>query len=187
MTYSQQIKNEFCQCKLHCKRCAGALLYGMLLFGKGGEGRTVSFTTENKEAAYLFAHTVIDLTGAIVTVAEPDLRVKNKRPQYSVTVDDENYADTIRRLFWKNGKEDHGWIQPEMVGRECCAMAFLRGAYLACGTMIDPAKEYHLEFAVASESLCDDLIGLVDEYDLDFRKSVRMKKLIVYTKESNQI
>lgn len=202
MSYSQEIKKEMCDGKLPCKHCAKALLYGIILFSRGISGQAgdnpAILTTENRNAASLFAHTIVDLTGAIVTVKDPDRAQfgndtgnanggNGKRLSYAVILEDEADAHILLRLFFPDGKIDRSKISPAFVRKECCAISFLRGAYLACGTMVNPEKEYHLEFGTSSEPLCDDLLELLDEYDLRFHKSFRGKSFLAYTKESNQI
>lgn len=185
-SFSQRVKNELCTAKLPCKGCEQALLYGMLLFSRSMPEHGVSFNTENRASAELFTRAVIDLTGSIVTVTEPDLRNRTTRPIYSVTLEDDRDAAKIASLFFLTERENR-WIHPELFRKGCCEIAFLRGAYLACGTMINPEKEYHLEFDVGEESLCLELQELLERYGLEFRHTLRVRRHVLYIKESEQL
>lgn len=183
MSYSQDLKNELCRKPPHCKSCPEALFYGMLLFSRSPGWDQALFVSENRCSAALFAQTAAELTGAIVTLRDPE-RISH-RPAYMVWLEDDESREALLNRFFPDGDRDS--IRPERLRKECCAMAFLRGAYLACGTMSDPQGEYHLEFGVPSEALGGDLMELLELYDLDFRPSIRGKSPIVYAKESNQI
>ncbi len=76
---------------------------------------------------------------------------------------------------------------------ECpdCKSAFIAGAFCACGSVSDPAKEYHLEFCVSSKMLCADLMSLFREVDMDIdirpKEIARKYSNVVYIKESGRI
>ena len=63
---------------------------------------------------------------------------------------------------------------------------FLGGAFLACGNITDPQKEYHLEFVTKDPELADILEELVGEIT-PCRRSARKNVQIVYLKDSEQI
>lgn len=191
--FSQQVKTELCAAKFGCRDCEEALLYGMLLFTRGIAPDAILFNTENRAAAHLFTRACVDLFQAIVTVTEPDFRQRTSRPIYSVSVADPDAAAGIVRHFFPDGDPaaERG-IDTELFQSECCLLSFLRGAYLACGTMISPEKEYHLEFSVFDANLCEELSHLLEECELHFRQTTRSKNSsgrthVLYVKESEQI
>ena len=69
----------------------------------------------------------------------------------------------------------------------CCFAAFIRGAFLACGTVTNPEKEYHLEFSVSSKNLCDDIIKIFNEYDPVPKVTQRSGSYTAYFKNSTDI
>lgn len=64
---------------------------------------------------------------------------------------------------------------------------FLRGAFLACGSMTDPGKHYHLELVCDSELKADILQRAAGRLGLSFRISRRKNLNVVYLKEGEQI
>jgi DNA-binding protein WhiA len=64
---------------------------------------------------------------------------------------------------------------------------FLRGAYLVCGSLTDPNKEYHMEFGVSYMNLSRDLSTLIGEVLSQPKSTVRRGAYIVYYKESENI
>lgn len=64
---------------------------------------------------------------------------------------------------------------------------FLGGVFLACGSMTDPKKGYHLEFTVPTEELCDDLEQLLNNIDVHPSRMKRRYSHALYLKNSEEI
>ena len=69
----------------------------------------------------------------------------------------------------------------------CCKRAFLRGAFLASGSVSDPDKGYHLEFVCADSSKADQIVKLCRDFEINARKTLRRDETIVYVKEGEMI
>jgi len=79
-------------------------------------------------------------------------------------------------------------INPELIENQCCARAYLRGAFLASGSVNDPERSsYHLEITVFDQELAEDIKNLFNRFDLNARTLKRKKGYIVYIKESEKI
>ena len=79
-------------------------------------------------------------------------------------------------------------IYQGIVKNKCCKKAYLRGMFLASGTVIDPAKGYDLEFVVNTSDLAKDLKKLISSFvDLDCRIQERGKKYVVYMKKADYV
>ncbi|MDR2558983.1 MAG: DNA-binding protein WhiA [Oscillospiraceae bacterium] len=64
---------------------------------------------------------------------------------------------------------------------------FLRGVFLARGTVSDPSQNYHLEINIPDESKADTLFTLITESGILIKKGVRKGRPILYIKESELI
>ena len=64
---------------------------------------------------------------------------------------------------------------------------FLAGAFLSCGSMTEPMKEYHLEFAVSSSELAYDLAELLNDVGVKAKTAERKNDYVIYMKESESI
>ena len=69
----------------------------------------------------------------------------------------------------------------------CCKRAFLRGAFLASGSMSDPGKSDHFEIVCNTLERAQYLCGLMQDFELDARIVRRKKNIIVYLKEGDRI
>lgn len=74
-----------------------------------------------------------------------------------------------------------------LVQMSCCRRAFIRGAFLASGSISNPEKSYHFEIVCASEARAVQLQALIGAFDLDAKIVQRKKHFIVYIKEGAQI
>ena len=84
----------------------------------------------------------------------------------------------------------HGFDEPVnnmLIKNACCRRAFLRGTFLCCGSMSDPAKGYHLEMAVDSMEKAIQLQDVLKDFDLDAKIVLRKKYYVVYLKEGANI
>lgn len=74
-----------------------------------------------------------------------------------------------------------------LIKNSCCRRAFLRGAFLAAGSMSDPEKSYHLEFVCGSEHQAVQLQEILFDFRIEARIIVRKNHYIVYIKEGSGI
>lgn len=79
-------------------------------------------------------------------------------------------------------------INPEIVASNCCKRAYLRGAFMAGGSVNNPeGSSYHLEISSMYEEHCKALVDLANEFELNARCIERKKGFIFYIKEGEKI
>ncbi|MBS6194892.1 MAG: DNA-binding protein WhiA [Clostridiales bacterium] len=83
--------------------------------------------------------------------------------------------------------EDLSTMNRLVVQGDCCKRAFLRGTFLAAGSISDPEKSYHLEIVCAGEERAVQVQFILHEFGLDARIVGRKKNQVVYLKEGSQI
>lgn len=74
-----------------------------------------------------------------------------------------------------------------VVQQSCCKRAFIRGAFLASGSMSDPKKSYHFEIVCATMEKAIQLENLINSFEMDAKIVPRKKSFVVYLKEGSQI
>ena len=166
MSFSADIKNELCgvtptQC------CLKAEAFGLLLFGRSFSLNDISFMTEQKSVAMRYCDTVRTLTGVIPVIS------CSKAGNYKIRIESPEDRKKLLLFFGYNGKElalRVNFSNFENNDEECCFKSFIRGAFLACGSVSNPEKDYHLEFSVAKSKLCDDLMTVIEEAGLKGEK-----------------
>ena len=78
-------------------------------------------------------------------------------------------------------------VQNVVIPQSCCRRAFIRGAFLASGSLSDPEKFYHFEIVCATEEKAKQLQGIIATFDLEAKIVKRKRYYIVYIKEGSQI
>jgi len=72
---------------------------------------------------------------------------------------------------------------------ECadCRAAFLRGAFLSCGTVSDPHRSFHFEFLLSDACVADTLSTVLGEAGYPPRRTVRAKTVGLYYKDGGTV
>ncbi|WP_100010481.1 DNA-binding protein WhiA [Lentibacillus sediminis] len=79
-------------------------------------------------------------------------------------------------------------ISPKYLEKDCCRKAYLRGAFLAGGSMNNPeTSSYHLEIFNYHQEHNDALCELLNTFGLNARELERKNGYIVYLKEAEKI
>lgn len=69
----------------------------------------------------------------------------------------------------------------------CCRRAFIRGAFLAGGSISDPNKSYHFEIVCRTLEQAEQLRDVINSFDMEAKIVERKKYEVVYLKEGSQI
>ena len=78
-------------------------------------------------------------------------------------------------------------IVPDLVKKDCCRKAYLRGAFLGGGSVNNPEGTYHLEIITDNQKHAQDLALLMQSFNLPAKVSPRKNWYVVYLKGSEQI
>ena len=110
------------------------------------------------------------------------------------TVGIRRHEDALRVLRAAKLLDRHGEIGENLslannvvIQQNCCKRAFIRGAFLAAGSISDPERFYHFEIACTTEGKAVQLQGLIRSFGLDARIIQRKRYYVVYIKEGSQI
>lgn len=109
---------------------------------------------------------------------------KGKIHHYRIVVRDEKLVD---ELLEHAILQDDSRFRAEILKKDCCRRAFIRGAFLAAGSMSNPGKSYHFEIVCRHETQADNLCRLICQYGIGAKIVVRKNRYVVYVKESEGI
>ncbi len=85
-----------------------------------------------------------------------------------------------------DGEEQYR-IPADVVAEDCCKRAFIKGAFLGGGTVINPQKTYNLELTTPYPGLAKDMQELLQETGFFFKSVKRKSKEVLYLKNSESI
>ena len=78
-------------------------------------------------------------------------------------------------------------IRDTIVQAVCCKRAYIRGAFIASGSMSDPSKSYHFEIVCNDENQAEHLKEMMNSFGVDAKLVQRKRTYVVYLKEGSQI
>lgn len=79
-------------------------------------------------------------------------------------------------------------IAKHLIEYDCCKRAYLRGAFLAGGSVNNPeTSSYHFEICTLDEEHAEDLKDLLNTFELNARVLQRKRGYITYIKEAEKI
>ncbi len=115
-----------------------------------------------------------------------------KNRTYTVAV--RRNQDAVRvlqaaRLLGDDGDvcENMSVVKNLIIQNSCCRRAFIRGAFLAAGSLSDPEKFYHFEIVCSCEEKAEQLREIIGTFSIEAKIVVRKKYYVVYIKEGSQI
>lgn len=97
-------------------------------------------------------------------------------------------ADGERTVKTGGAGKDRAIVPDRIVIRlACCKRAYLRGAFIAAGSVSDPEKEYHFEIVSPGKAQAAILTEIASYFDIDAKIIDRKRFRVVYVKDSEQI
>lgn len=181
MSFCSELKTELCAVKLqNC--CNVAECYGMFLFGQSFSFKEIFHRTQQKDIAKLYSSMLKNNFAVLTSIRIGGEKVKN----YSVGINTPAECSRVMEAF---GYESHDTlsINRDVFKKECCFGAFIRGAFLSCGQMSDPFKNYHAEFVIRDLSLALEFYELLAERGLSPLRSMRRNSMVIYFNKSETI
>ena len=184
MSFSSNVKAELCKDSLSKKSCAVAEGYGVLLYCNTFSSTEIRIITESRDFAARLPRLFKKAFG-ITFDQEPAAHDRGKL-QFAISSEDK-----ISRIFetlqmdLKASLTLH--VNFGMLEEEAECMAYLRGAFLAGGSVTDPAKRYHLEMTTSHYKVSRETCALLIECGFSPKELSRGGNNILYFKQSDYI
>lgn len=196
MSFSGNVKEELSKNWNTARHCQIAELAALIsicgsIVVDSQDRSSVKIHSENLSVARK-SFTLIEKTFNI----EADISIRRNIAKQSVSyvVIVKRHEDALRILQatklideYKAGFEELQVVSPLVVQQTCCKRAFIRGAFLAAGSMSDPNKSYHFEIVCASEQLAWQIQEIICSFSMDAKIVRRKRSYVVYLKEGSQI
>lgn len=125
--------------------------------------------------------------------AQVELLVRKKMRLKKNNVYIVRLADSAKEILedlriLKEGFEFVQDISEDLIKRKCCKRSYLRGAFLAGGSVNNPeTSSYHLEISSLYKEHNDALCELMNTFRLNSKTLERKKGFIIYLKEAEKI
>ncbi len=195
MSFTKKVKNELARVYDTMECCQLAELVSLVKVAGNvyvGTDYHLSLALETENPA--IARKVYKLTKSLFDIKkEVSVRRRLRLKQsivYTVRMIPQKEAKgvlkTLGVVFTPDGF--HVQSQSDCLRKKCCQRAYLRGAFLGCGTLADPErKTYHLEMIVKDDENHKIICELMINFGLKPKTLIKREKNIIYLKESEQI
>jgi hypothetical protein len=197
MSFSGDVKEELARqlsTSRHCQLAELAAIFGMngKITTNDSHQTVLRISTENVALARK-CYTLMKEAFQIQT--ELDIRsnhVLGKNHSYVIMVEEQADVERILQAFKlidDKGQPilDVAIVNRQLILHDCCKRAFLRGCFLASGSMSDPEKFYHFEIVCDTMKEAMQLCDIMGSFGMDAKIVERKHHFVVYLKEGTQI
>lgn len=192
MSFTAEVKDELARVAPVCSHCEKATLAALVriegtLF-LGGQGKyRIEVATDVPSVARLIIKLLHEIYH-LKTELTVRRSVLHKTPNYLIEVPSQQHlTDSLRDMGVLSDEGLELGIRPDLVEKQCCAAAYLRGAFLGSGFVANPRGDFHFEITVESEELAEDLVGLMAAKGINARVMRRRSLFMVYLKSGSAI
>ena len=169
MSFSSEVKTELAKHLGKSRHCQIAELAALIAF----EGRIPAAESENRLLMQKYQLLLAELFHIEEIHTEEEARsVFSTVKMYNDVTGEAEPEDTVKGL---------------LIQQSCCKRAYIRGAFLAGGSISDPNKSYHFEIVCRSIPQAGQLRDVINSFDMDAKIVARKKYQVVYLKEGSQI
>ena len=200
MSFSSDVRSE-CADQMPGKRhCQIAELSAILSMSGGvsisaADRVSIRIATENVYAARKFSALIRKLYKIPCEVSVRTNKSRSPGHEKKIIVLVPGHEDAMR-ILTDTCQNTHNLLQAEeemadarreILSRQCCRRAYLRGAFLTCGSISDPKRFYHFEMVCQSREQAEMLQELIAAFSLTPRIVQRKRYHVVYIKDAEQI
>ncbi len=178
MSFTDEINRELAETKLQKTCCRKAMLYGLFINASFDGEKRISLKLKDACAAEKAAEI---LKKQFSVQAEISEQSRAGRKTFCISFFSKAIFGFLEELDAKNEKTIE-----ELLGFKCdaCQNAFLRGVFVAAGSVSDPSKGYHLEFSVFSPERARKLCSFLEGIDFAPKTIERNGKVGIYYKKN---
>ncbi|OON99359.1 MAG: DNA-binding protein WhiA [Epulopiscium sp. Nele67-Bin004] len=175
-TFSSKIKEEIIKCCGENIQCMYAELLGFILSCSENclntNTNTIKLDIENDELAKKY-----------FTFLKKTFNINVELMHGNMT----NRKKFVNTIVLKEARFILSTLSSNKLADICCKRAYLRGAFLAVGSVSDPQKGYHLEFVSSNSEYAHHIQSVMAEINLDAKVVMRKNNYVVYLKDGSQI
>lgn len=185
VSFSAAAKAEICRSVSNKNCCAQAECFGILLFANSFSMDGIRIVTESRE----FAAMLPKLFKKAFNISFDSLPEGDASGKQMFLIHDPQKIAAVMNVYGFDPTDTVALhVNLPIVEEDCCKTAFLRGAFLAGGSVTDPGKGYHLEIATTHSAVARETYILMHEI-LGFypKLTARGGAQVLYIKQSDLI
>ena len=184
MSFSSDVKKELCRAAVDSKCCAVAECYGALLYCNTFRPNEIKFVTASRE----FTSRLPKLFKKAFGLEFDRVHDGGEGGKGVLQITDREKLTKIYDAFGAdidNTPVHH--VNLAVLEEACCRVSFLRGAFLAGGSVTDPEKRYHMELVTGHYNVSRETYALLLELGFEPKETVRSGNQVLYFKKADAI
>ncbi len=185
MSFSLEVKEELS--KIAPKNKMGALveIAAILNFSKSlNKKNCLVYSEYSGVIDFLLDYLPMEINNISPLILNTSKNPKRKNDiVYFLYAKNDNDFNLIKNIFLSDNFIKQYDLDEDSENR----ISFLRGAFLACGSMNDPNKEYQLEFILNNNDQLNILSYVLSFYNFSFKTIERKNYFVLYVKDSECI
>jgi DNA-binding protein WhiA len=197
MSFTSKVKTELADRISNAKHCRVAEIAALISMCGNvsideNDNYTVYIQTDTEVTAKKFRELLWKTFHINTDVEEKDKQLSHSKKTYIVEI--KNNADALEVLKATKIMNSQSEIEEQMninkneiIKKDCCKRAYLRGAFLSAGSISDPEKSYHFEIKCTNENKANQIVDILKSFDVDAKTLSRKSKFIVYLKDSEKV
>ncbi|NLO47608.1 MAG: DNA-binding protein WhiA [Clostridiales bacterium] len=185
MSFASDTKQELCKISIGKKCCSLAEAYGILLYCNTFTDKEIKVVTENKA----LVQRLPKLFEKVFTLSF-DQKPEDNEPEGKkafVIFDTKKIAKILQSFGYDTKKVYAHHVNFAILEDDCCKASFIRGAFLAGGSVTDPAKRYHLELVTDHYNVNKETYSVLVELGFEAKNASRNGNYMAYFKQSEAI
>ena len=184
MSFSSDVKKELCKQPVASRCCAVAECYGALLYCNTFRPNEIKFVTASRE----------------FTARLPKLFKKAFHLEFDRIADGGDGGkgvlqitdrEKLTKIYDAFGAEIDNTpvhhVNLAVLEDPCCRVSFMRGAFLAGGSVTDPEKRYHMELSTTHYNVSRETYALLLELGFSPKETMRSGNHVLYFKRADAI
>lgn len=183
MSFASQAREEIARRSIQKDCCVRAACYGVACFAKYFDARGLVLQTEQASTAQ-YAQRMFARCGVPGTVEN---KARSNGVVYEFAIREPAAVDLLHGLLGTTGRETNLQIDPALLRCKSCVSAYVGAAFLCSGTVIDPHKEYNLEFITPRTNLSRDFEALLAEHEFAPHRTRRKSVNLIYVKTGDNV
>lgn len=184
MSFSSEVKAELCKQSVQKRCCAIAECYGALMYCNTFRNNEIKFVTASRE----FASRLSKLFKKAFNLEFDQMTHGGEGGKQILQITD---REKLQKIFDAFGAEIDNTpvhhVNFAMLEETCCKISFIRGAFLAGGSVTDPEKRYHMELVTGHYNVSRETCALLLELGFSPKETVRSGNHVLYFKKADHI
>lgn len=170
MSFSSDVKKELLGQVPRSRHCQLAELAGIINMDGAIDKDTGCLVLESENELVIHKYEILMKKAFSVDAGSPLTKSDTKRIMSALKLEKPGYAADGLILM-----------------QTCCKRAYLRGVFMAAGSISNPQKSYHFEIVCKSSSQAEQIQEILKGFDTDAKIVGRKSHYVVYLKEGSNI